>query len=89
MKKSICLVPLLLLSTIIIGGIKGNNENYSINTLTGINISKNANVNKSQSNSTMPVKDEDKAIKIEYEYINNLKEMEVINLNNSSNTSLS
>lgn len=86
MKKSICLVPLLLFTTIIIGGTQWNNENYSINTLTGISIGRNANTNKSQNNSIPSVKDKDKIIKIEYEYINNLKAMEVINLNNSSNT---
>lgn len=73
MKKSICLVPLLLFSTIIIGGTKGNNENYSINTLAGISIGRDSNTNT------------DKTVKMEYEYINNLKEMEVINLNNSNN----
>ena len=74
--------------------VKINTELWLVNTMptffkntsTDISIDRNAKTNKSQNNSKTSVCDEGNTIKIEYEYINNLKAMEVINLNNSSNT---
>jgi hypothetical protein len=85
MKKSICLVSLLILSTTTIGCSNKSIESYSINTSTNINIDKNAKTGDNQNSPITPVGEEGNTIKIRYEYINNLKEMEVINLNSSNN----
>ncbi|MGV8980961.1 hypothetical protein [Clostridium sp.] len=86
MKKTICLVMLLLLSTIKIDATTGNNEIYSINMPTDFSIGINAKTIESQNSSITSIENKDNNMKIKYKYINNLKEMEIINLNNSNNT---
>lgn len=85
MKKLILLMPLLL-TTIMIGCSNGSSENSTIKTFADININITSKTSESQTNSPSSANNEGNNTKIEYEYINNLKEMEVDNLNVSNNT---
>lgn len=84
MKKTIFLI-LILFSIILTGCSKGSNQNSAIKTSAEVNLDKSAKTSESQINSVSSANTEGNASKTQFEYINNLKEMEVANLNVSNN----